>query len=396
MTGGRPRVLLLCGYDADSHRRLRSGLRAAFRAVEWIEIALPPRHFAWRAAGNALAFAAQVPRLHYDRLLACAPVDLASLRGLRPDLASVPTVLYLHDNEFAWPDNPREQGRLDRQFRQTLALLAADRVCVNSRFNAVTLLDGVRRMLDGFPDQVPATTVVDIEARLDVLPVPLEDALFEAPALERMSADRTPDQTSPGRAPVTAPVFATRYPDPDPDPDPDLLELIWNHRWEWDKGPDRLPELVRSLRAARVPFRLHVLGQRFRRQPPAFTVLEQLLPPGDPARGQIGRVEGTSDYRRLLRAGDFVLSTALHEFQGLAVQEAIALGCVPCVPDRLAYSEWIPAVYRATSHPRDARADAEALVERLLALRASATPAPDVSALAWSTLETRWKALLEL
>jgi hypothetical protein len=50
-------VLLLDAYDADSHRRLREGLVAAFPAVRFTERVLPPRHFAWRAGGNALAFA---------------------------------------------------------------------------------------------------------------------------------------------------------------------------------------------------------------------------------------------------------------------------------------------------------------------------------------------------
>jgi hypothetical protein len=37
-----------------------------------------------------------------------------------------------------------------------------------------------------------------------------------------------------------------------------------------------------------------------------------------------------------------VLSTAHHEFQGLAVLEGAAYGCVPLAPNRLAYPEWIP------------------------------------------------------
>lgn len=375
MTEARPRVLLLCGYDADSHRRLREGLRCAFPHVSWTEIVLPPRHFAWRAAGNALAFAAQIPAQGYDRILACAPVDLATLRGLRPDLAGVPTVLYLHDNEFAWPDNPREQGRLDRQFRQALALLAADRVRVNSTFNATSLMAGVRRMLGGFPDLVPASTAEDIEARLAVLPIPLDDTLFEPCVAGSASAAGLGGVPDDGRA---------------------RMELVWNHRWEWDKGPDRLPELVRLLRAAEVPFRLHLLGQRFRRQPPAFAELEALLPPGDPARGRFGRVEHVADYHQLLRECDVVLSTALHEFQGLAVLEAVALGCVPCVPDRLAYAEWIPGRFRATSHPDDCCADAQALVQRLIALRGAHERAPDVSGLSWSRLRSEWGELLGL
>jgi len=362
------KVLSLSAYDADSHARLRRGLGAALPAAEFVTVALPPRHYAWRAGGNALALAEAIPRGSFDALLAMGPVDLAALRGLRPELAALPTVLYVHEHEFAYPDNPREQGRLDRQLRQILALLAADRVCVNSRWCRDSLLAGIDALLARMPDAVPGDLRPRIEARLAVEPVPLEDALWTEPRA-------TPALAGP------------------------VLEIAWNHRHEWDKGPDRLPAFLHALRGAAVPFRFHLFGQRFRRRPAAFDAVDAFLERHPEHRGEQGWLADARAYRQCLAACDLVLSTALQEFQGLAVMEACALGCVPCVPDRLAYRDWVPAALRAPSLPDDADADGEALARQVLKLRAEGGGPRDevreaLRGLSWSARRERWRALL--
>ena len=48
-------------------------------------------------------------------------------------------------------------------------------------------------------------------------------------------------------------------------------------------------------------------------------------------------------YRALLAETDIVVSTAIHEFFGIAMIEAIHAGAMPLLPHRLAYPEIIPS-----------------------------------------------------
>lgn len=61
-----------------------------------------------------------------------------------------------------------------------------------------------------------------------------------------------------------------------------------------------------------------------------------------------GYVERFAEYARWLWRGDIVVSTALHEFFGAAVVEAIYCGCQPILPNRLTYPQFVPEVSRAS------------------------------------------------
>ena len=53
----------------------------------------------------------------------------------------------------------------------------------------------------------------------------------------------------------------------------------------------------------------------------------------------MGYCQDQYDYYRFLLGGDIVVSTALHEFFGMSVIEAVRAGCVPVLPKRLSYLE---------------------------------------------------------
>jgi len=144
---------------------------------------------------------------------------------------------------------------------------------------------------------------------------------------------------------LPVPLAPTLFQPRRPQGEPDVLNIVWNHRWEYDKGPSLLCAIVDALVARGLRFRLHLLGQRFRQAPAEFAALQSRLAHwytlAGIAPGITGFIEDRDEYRELLARSDVVLSTALHDFQGLAVLEASALGCAPLAPQRLVYPEYL-------------------------------------------------------
>ncbi|KAA6391080.1 MAG: putative glycosyl transferase family 1 [Streblomastix strix] len=83
-------------------------------------------------------------------------------------------------------------------------------------------------------------------------------------------------------------------------------------------------------------FELCILGQAYGETPPVFTKAHRLF---QRHIIQWGRLESRSDYFRMMSTCDVVVSTADHEFFGVAIIEAMSQGCFPIVPNRLAYPE---------------------------------------------------------
>lgn len=363
-------ILLLSAYDAASHRRWREGLVAQFPEHDWRVLTLPARHFSWRIRGNSLTWAMSdrdVLEQDYDLLVATSMVDLSTLKGLVPKLADVPSIAYFHENQFAYPASGRQFDSVDPQMVTLYTALAADRLAFNSDYNRMTFLDGVDALLSRLPDAVPAGVVDALSTASVVLPVPLEDECFA-------SGSATSSNGGP-------------------------LHVIWNHRWEYDKGPDRLLAVVDRLLTCEVDFAISVLGQSFREQPGEFAALRSRLDDHPGRLRRWGFVENADAYRAVLTSGDIVLSTSIHDFQGLAVLEGVAAGCLPLVPDRLCYPEWFSDPFLYASGLEDGAREADAVVTALQQYadrREAGEPLapPSVEHLAWSTLAERYQALL--
>lgn len=338
---------------------------------EWTVLTLPARYFKWRTRGNALWWAFEERETlasGFDVVLAASTVDLSTLVGLVPELGEARLVCYFHENQFAYPrrdDDALPPGApfdANLMIRDVYCAACADAVAFNSDHNRATFFEGLGAMESAMPDFWPRRLANELGDRSSIVPVGLDETWFE-----------------PRRKPPVGP-----------------LSIVWNHRWEFDKAPERFFRALELLAERDVDFVVHVLGERFRTAPEAF----------DRGRAALGErvvtwgfVEDGARYREILRSADVAVSTALHEFQGLAMLEAAASGCLPLAPRRLAYPELFEEELLYDGDLGNPETEARELADRLAELAGRldelrAREPSDVSVLSWQALAPAYRALL--
>lgn len=365
------KALLLSAYDAKSHCQWRQRVTQMFPAISWQQLSLPPRNFNWRIRGNSLQWAlsnrAELSE-NYDFLLATSMVDLSSLRGLVPNLTKIPNIVYFHENQFAYPLNQQRNDNIEPLLVPLYSAFCADKVAFNSKYNQQTFLEGARNLFDKLPDHLPKAALKKLEESL-ILPVP-----------------------------VNAPQAASKLASSN-----SLLSIVWNHRWEYDKGPKLLLEIVRKIASLRMPVQFHIVGESFRNTPSSFDQIKSILLNHSERlsfdMGRFGYITNEVEYYQMLANCDVVLSTAEHDFQGLAIQEACLSGCSPLAPDRLVYPEYLRSecLYSAANSIDDSANAAVAKISLLLSLKQSGKELPkvDMSRFSSNSLLKDYQALFD-
>jgi len=349
-------VLILSAYDAMSHAHLNRGLIDNLPDINFTLLSLPPRFFPWRAAGNSISFAYEnkdALTKGYDLIFATSITDMTALRGLVPEIAGTPLVVYFHENQFDYPDSRTKHSNAEVKVTSIKNALAADKVIFNTRYNMNTFFAGAEQFLKKMPDHVPAGLIEQIKHKSDVINVPIYPVKYKNMA---------------GEKPV----------------------ILWNHRWEYDKAPDRFLNFLRELDKRKFDFDLNIIGQVFRDVPASFETIQKEF------KDKIvnwGYAESRDRYEEIISKSSHIISTSIHDFQGLAVMEAADAGCVPVLPDRVAYSEIFPSDYLYASSG-DVMVEAEHCAD-LMMKTAIARQKCDMSKYYWENMKNSYGDLFK-
>lgn len=335
------RILALNPYHAGSHAAFVKGWTKHSRH-DFQVLTLPGHHWKWRMrhAGATLADELrakpqEVGEQAFGAIWCTSMLDLASFYGLcDAPLRRLPAMVYFHENQLTYPTRETYSGAdsgsrvRDQHFaitHLTSAMAAMQRAPAGSRvigwnsaYHRDSFLMAARKLLKKMPgremDHVP-----EMIAGASGVWSPGVEVAADVGEVESVRAKPRTRRSEMGTETSGGP-----------------LHLLWVGRWEHDKDPDAFFAALKKLKKRGVRFKLSVLGESFEQVPDCFATAKKRFAEEIVHWGfQATRAE----YEAALREADVVVSTARHEFFGIAIVEAVMAGCFPVLPHRLAYPE---------------------------------------------------------
>jgi glycosyltransferase involved in cell wall biosynthesis len=269
-------------------------------------ISMAGENWRWRMLGSALHIAENIPPLDkYDGIIITDLFNLSDFKAL-VGTPCPPVLAYFHENQITYPQPPGDKGAFQLGIINITTALVADMVVFNSKMHRDSFLNAIPGFLRRGRDYGPEQVAEKIREKSTVL--------YPGITLEIENNIDIKQQT-----------------------DPPLI--VWNHRWGFDKNYEMYFKVLEELNKMELDFHLAIMGENFGMIPEQFKTAEKQY---KDRILQFGYVPSRQEYEKWLRRGAIVISTAMQENFGMSVIEAIIMGCIPLLPDRLSYPEILP------------------------------------------------------
>lgn len=334
------RILLVDPFYGGSHRQWGETLTEHSRH-RFTRLTLEGKSWKWRMRGGSIVLADRYLNEGHqaDLILCTSMLDLPSFIALllRSGERIPPVMLYCHENQLLYPLPNEHDPRFKEQRKEFGSMnwrsaLVADRVLFNSEFHRTQAIKAFEDLIRQAPDHNEFDALQHLKEGSGVYP-PAPDLLG------------TPSGSRDGEEEVKAPV------------------LLWNHRWEAEKGPEEFVRIVSQLMEERTELELMLLGasgsgEKYRQE------LKEKYPE------RVLKAEAASSreaYLQALDRCDLTLVTSHQDFFGISVVEAMYHGVVPVLPDRLAYPEHLPPEWKVDllfTNSREAKERALAVIDK--------------------------------
>ena len=260
--------------------------------------------------GAALHIADNIPSLEkYDGIIVTDLFNLADFKAL-VGTHCPPVLAYFHENQITYPQPPGDKGAFQLGIINITTALVADMVVFNSNMHKNAFLNAIPGFLKRGRDYGPKGIADKIRAKSGVL--------YPGIAIQKDTDFDVKKRV-----------------------DPPLI--VWNHRWSFDKNYEMFFDVLEELNNMGLDFNLAIMGENFGKIPAPFKKAEKKF---KDRILQFGYVPVRKEYEKWLKQGTIVISTAMQENFGMSVIEAIMMGCIPLLPDRLSYPEILPEEFQ--------------------------------------------------
>jgi glycosyltransferase involved in cell wall biosynthesis len=303
-------VTVFESYASGSHGRIIDLLKRHSRHTI-TEFRLDREHWKWLAVASHHHFAEQVHAagslVNPDVLLFSGASNIGSLLTmLPPRYQRIPRVAYFHESQWSYPSMTGDARPYLIQHLDTLAI--CDEAWFNSKYHLTDFVNSsVSSSLDDRLRRLSRTLLDRHAGKMRVVYPPVEIDSASISAHSAMHAQ----------------------------------SLLWIARWEHDKRPDRLVDLMRHLALDGVHTGLRILGTAGK---PA-TDIRNMFSGLPQAISVSGHLQSRKQYELALAEPGLFVSTADHEFFGVAVIESVMAGNLPILPHSLVYPETIPSAW---------------------------------------------------